>query len=200
MNKEILFENRIDFRKWLEQTDLKSDGVWLIFSKTKNIRTITANEALEEALCFGWIDGLIKSIDDEKYKKYFSPRKKGSKWSAKNKEIVEKLIKNDRIEKNGLLVIERSKKDGSWDSKNENKITEEECQIFESKIANSKEAIANYLKLPRSIRKQFVCLYFEPKKEDTRDKRLLGLIKLLESNIRPMEKYSMKGNFKYYEE
>lgn len=192
MSEEILFEERSDFRKWLEQAGLNSEGVWLIFSKTKNIKSITAGEALEEALCFGWIDGLIKSIDDEKYKKYFAPRRKGSTWSAKNKEIVARLIENNRIEKNGLSVIERSKKDGSWDSKDDNIITEEKFHIFESKIANNRKAVANYLKMPKSIRKQFAGLYFEPKSEDTRNKRLSELIQLLESNIKPMEKYSKK--------
>lgn len=190
MSKEIVFEKRSDFRKWLEQTDMNSEGVWLIFSKTKSITSITASEALEEALCFGWIDGLIKSIDDEKYKKYFAPRRKGSKWSAKNKEIIARLIKDNRVEKNGLLVIERSKKDGSWDSNDDNIITEEKYQMFESKIANNKEAAANYRKMPKSIRRQFAGLYFEPKKEDTRNKRLLELIDLLERNVKPMEKYS----------
>ena len=192
MSKEIVFEKRSDFRKWLEQTDMNSEGVWLIFSKTKSITSITASEALEEALCFGWIDGLIKSIDDEKYKKYFAPRRKGSKWSAKNKEIIARLIKDNRVEKNGLLVIERSKKDGSWDSNDDNIITEEKYQMFESKIANNKEAAANYRKMPKSIRRQFAGLYFEPKKEDTRNKRLLELIDLLERNVKPMEKYSKK--------
>ncbi len=192
MSKEIVFEKRSDFRKWLEQTDMNSEGVWLIFSKTKSITSITASEALEEALCFGWIDGLIKSIDDEKYKKYFAPRRKGSKWSAKNKEIIARLIKDNRVEKNGLLVIERSKKDGSWDSNDDNIITEEKYQMFESKIANNKEAAANYRKMPKSIRRQFAGLYFEPKKEDTRNKRLLELIDLLERNVKPMEKYLKK--------
>jgi len=192
MSKEILFECRSDFRKWLERTESDSEGVWLIFSKTKSIRSITANEALEEALCFGWIDGLIKSIDDDRYKKYFSPRRKGSKWSVKNKEIVARLIENNLMEQSGLLVIERSKKDGSWDSANDNTITEEKFQLFESKIANNKKAAANYHGMPVSVRKQFVGLYFEPKKEDTRNKRLLELIELLERNIKPMEKYSNK--------
>jgi uncharacterized protein YdeI (YjbR/CyaY-like superfamily) len=192
MSKEIVFEKRSDFRKWLEQTDMNSEGVWLIFSKTKSITSITASEALEEALCFGWIDGLIKSIDDEKYKKYFAPRRKGSRWSAKNKEIIARLIKDNRVEKNGLLVIERSKKDGSWDSNDDNIITEEKYQMFESKIANNKEAAANYRKMPKSIRRQFAGLYFEPKKEDTRNKRLLELIDLLERNVKPMEKYLKK--------
>jgi uncharacterized protein YdeI (YjbR/CyaY-like superfamily) len=192
MSKEIVFEKRSDFRKWLEQTDMNSEGVWLIFRKTKSITSITASEALEEALCFGWIDGLIKSIDDEKYKKYFAPRRKGSRWSAKNKEIIARLIKDNRVEKNGLLVIERSKKDGSWDSNDDNIITEEKYQMFESKIANNKEAAANYRKMPKSIRRQFAGLYFEPKKEDTRNKRLLELIDLLERNVKPMEKYLKK--------
>lgn len=192
MSKEILFKERSDFRKWLEQADLNSEGVWLIFSKTKSIKSITASEALEEALCFGWIDGLIKSIDDEKYKKYFAPRRKGSNWSAKNKEIIVKLIENNQMEKNGLLVIERSKNDGSWNSKNDNIITEEKFQIFESKIADNIKAFSNYHEMSKSIRKQFVSIYFEPKNEDTRNKRLLELIKLLENNIKPMDKYSKK--------
>lgn len=192
MSKEILFKERSDFRKWLEQVDLNSEGVWLIFSKTKSIKTITANEALEEALCFGWIDGIIKGIDDEKYKKYFAPRRKGSNWSEKNKGIVAKLIENNLMEKDGLFVIERAKNDGSWNSKGDNIITEEKIQIFELKIANNKKAIGNYHKMSKSIRKQFVSLYFEPKNEKTRNKRLLELIRLLESNIKPMDKYSKK--------
>ncbi|MBN1500490.1 MAG: YdeI/OmpD-associated family protein [Spirochaetes bacterium] len=192
MSNEISFKERRDFRKWLEQADLNSEGVWLIFSKTDKIKSITANEALEEALCFGWIDGLIKRIDDEKYKKYFSPRIKGSSWSARNKKIVSKLMENNQISKNGLLVIERSKKDGSWDSNDDNRLSEEKFQMFESKIVKNKEAAANYFKMAKSVRKQFAGLYFEPKNEDTRNKRLLELIDLLERNIKPMDKYSKK--------
>ena len=186
-------KSRAEWRKWLEQNHARTEGIWLVsYKKATGKPRFDYGESVEEALCFGWIDGLIKSIDDEKYKKYFAPRRKGSKWSAKNKEIIARLIKDNQVEKNGLLVIERSKKVGSWDSNDDNTITEEKIQMFESKIANNKEAAANYRKMPKSIRRQFAGLYFEPKKEDTRNKRLLELIDLLERNVKPMEKYSKK--------
>ena len=88
---ELLFATREDFRIWLCENATTSDGVWLIFGKVKTIVTLNANEALEEALCFGWIDGQMKSLDDTKYRKYFACRREKSPWSDKNKKIVETL-------------------------------------------------------------------------------------------------------------
>lgn len=73
------FSNREDFRKWLDDNCLSSAGVWLLFGKAGGPKTIKAGEALEEALCFGWIDGQMASIDDKTYKKYFSLRRASSK-------------------------------------------------------------------------------------------------------------------------
>ena len=74
--EQILFETRTDFRNWLKDNCLTSSGIWLVFSKHESIKTLKASEALEEALCFGWIDGQIQSIDEAKYLKYFSSRRK----------------------------------------------------------------------------------------------------------------------------
>lgn len=191
MAEEIYFKSREEFRKWLSAMDLESKGVWIIFEKNKEIK-FTANDALEEALCFGWIDGLIKKIDENTYKKYFSPRKKGSSWSDKNKEIINKLIENNKISSNGLLVIERAKKDGSWELKDERNLSTVKYEIFENVIKVNSRAYENYKKMPQSIKKQFVGLYNEPKKEETRVKKLKELIDLLEKNIKPMDKYVKK--------
>jgi len=188
MSEEISFKNRQEFRKWLSTMDLNSKGVWIIFSKNNGDK-LTANDALEEALSFGWIDGLIKKIDDETYKKYFCPRKKGSKWSEKNKKIIENLINKGKITKNGLLVIQRAKEDGSWKIEDQKNISEDKYKIFESKICENNKAYENFIKMPPSIKKQFVGLYNEAKKEETREKRLKELVYLLENNIRPMDKY-----------
>ena len=88
METELIFATREDFQEWLKNYGQTNEGIWLLFGKTKTLKTLSAEEALEEALCFGWIDGLINSIDEHKYKKYFSKRRKGSKWSEKNKKIV----------------------------------------------------------------------------------------------------------------
>ena len=84
MNDIMQFSNREDFRKWLNDHCQSSDGIWLLFGKSGGPKTLKAGEALEEALCFGWIDGQMQSIDDKTYQKYFSMRRKKSKCSEKN--------------------------------------------------------------------------------------------------------------------
>ncbi len=83
MSDILEFSGREEFRKWLSEHCLSTDGVWLLFGKAGGPKTIKAPEALEEALCFGWIDGQMKSIDDKTYIKYFSMRREKSKWSEK---------------------------------------------------------------------------------------------------------------------
>ncbi len=82
---ELIFENRAAFRLWLSENAASSGGVWLVFGKTKALKTLTAAEALEEALCYGWIDGQMSSIDETSYRKYFAPRRAKSVWSEKTR-------------------------------------------------------------------------------------------------------------------
>jgi uncharacterized protein YdeI (YjbR/CyaY-like superfamily) len=85
---ELEFKDRKEFRKWLKKNVETSPGIWIRFIKDKSKTSITADEALNEALCFGWIDGQMKSEGDKSYIKYFAPRTKNSKWSEKNKKTV----------------------------------------------------------------------------------------------------------------
>lgn len=85
MNNTLQFTNRTKFRNWLDENCQSSAGIWLIFGKKGGPKTLTATEALEEALYFGWIDGQMQSIDDKTYQKYFAPRREKSRWSEKNK-------------------------------------------------------------------------------------------------------------------
>ena len=89
--EHLQFDSRAEFRKWLEDNCASSEGIWLLFGKTGGPKTIKAAEALEEALCFGWIDGQMQSIDTAKYKKYFARRTANSKWSDKNKKLVAEI-------------------------------------------------------------------------------------------------------------
>jgi uncharacterized protein YdeI (YjbR/CyaY-like superfamily) len=82
---EKKFKNREEFRKWLTENALSDNGIWLVFDKQKKSTTLSAVEALEEALCFGWIDGQMESIDEKHYKKYFKQRRRDSNWSEKIK-------------------------------------------------------------------------------------------------------------------
>ncbi len=185
MTEEYIFRTRQDFRDWLSLNSSRQ-GIWLIFGKDKLLLTFSAAEALEEALCFGWIDGLMKKIDESTYKKYFSPRRKGSKWSEKNKKLVDKLINNQLMTARGLDIIERAKKDGSWNIVHDREISDDKYHEFEKLIQVSKTAFDNFTKMPKSTKQQFVGLYFEAKKEETRVLRLAKLIDLLEKNKKPM--------------
>ena len=98
MSDIMEFANREAFRKWLSEHCQSNDGIWLLFGKSGGPKTIKAGEALEEALCFGWIDGQMQSIDDKTYKKYFSMRREKSKWSEKNKALTKSL------EERGLMT------------------------------------------------------------------------------------------------
>jgi len=186
MDKELSFDTREDFRDWLTIEGKTSGGVWILFGKNKSFETLSAEEALEEALCFGWIDGLINSIDESKYKKYFSPRTKNSKWSDKNKKLVEKLILEKKMTEPGLLAVEQAKKNGQWHKIHDKSLSETQFIEFESKLKINDLAYANYCAMSPSAKKQFVGFYFEAKQEETRQNRLEKIIGRLVQNKKLM--------------
>jgi uncharacterized protein YdeI (YjbR/CyaY-like superfamily) len=181
----LMFQTRKDFRDWLAFNS-SHPGIWLILGKDGSVVTLTAAEAHEEALCFGWIDGLIERIDEVTYRKYFSPRRKGSRWSERNKALVAKLIDDQVMTPKGLEVIERSRQDGSWDIVQDRSLPVERYAEFERLIEKSPKALENFRKMSKSTQQQFVGLYSDAKREATRVKRLAHLIDLLEQNRKPM--------------
>lgn len=107
---ELLFSTRDEFRTWLKENAETSEGVWLVFGKTKKVATLSANDALEEALCFGWIDGQMQSCGDTKYRKYFSKRRINSVWSEKNKKTAEALHNKGMMTELGERAMEEVKR------------------------------------------------------------------------------------------
>jgi uncharacterized protein YdeI (YjbR/CyaY-like superfamily) len=182
MEKRIPFRNREEFREWLKQNHNKSDGFWLVYSKVKGEQTIRYEESLEEALCFGWIDNIIKSIDERTYMRRFTPRRKNSIWSEKNKGIAQRLIKEGRMTEWGFKAIEEGKRAGKWDSSNHFELTDAKIKEFEAFIQPFEKAYQNYLGMSLSHRKQYFIYYFEAKKEETRASRLRKIVEMLEMN------------------
>lgn len=187
MEEQLLFADREKFRQWLLKHHSDNKGIWLVFGKTVKIKSLKADEALEEALCFGWIDGLIKSVDEEKYVKKFTPRRKGSNWSARNKKIVESLIKNGKMTEQGLKAIKEAKKGGTWDLPEREPILDEHVEKLIKDINGAEPALSNYLKMPLSVRKVYAAFYHDAKKEETRIRRLQNIIERLNLNKKPME-------------
>jgi uncharacterized protein YdeI (YjbR/CyaY-like superfamily) len=184
--EQLTFRDRQVFRAWLTQHHARPDGLWLVFGKKQALETLTAEEALEEALCFGWIDGLVKRIDETRYIKYFSPRRKRSNWSEKNKATAAKLIRCGRMAAPGLQAVQRAKQGGTWETSQTPAVTAEQVEMFARVIRPFAKAAENYQKIPRSLKKQFAGMYFAAKQETTRQRRLQKLIGLLEQNRRPI--------------
>ncbi|MHC0064762.1 YdeI/OmpD-associated family protein [Nostoc sp. UIC 10890] len=109
--------SREEWRKWLDTNHRTCFGVWLIYYKVKSGKpSVRYSEAVKEALCFGWIDSKVKSLDEESYMQIFTPRKPKSVWSKLNKQYIEELIEQGLISTVGLEKIEAAKQDGSWNS------------------------------------------------------------------------------------
>ena len=183
---ELLFSTRKNFHAWLRENALTSDGVWLVFGKTKDLMTLTANDALEEALCFGWIDGQMKSIDNTKYIKYFARRRDKSKWSEKNKKIAEELRKKKLMDKSGEKAIEMAIKNGTWNVPKHEPITPGQIKAFTKKIKEISPAYENFLRMPPSVQSTYTRRYLSFKTEEARQKDFEKIADRLNKNLGPM--------------
>ena len=186
MTEYLLFTSRDEFRNWLQENCLTSGGVWLLFGKPGGSKTVTAHEALEEALCFGWIDGQMQSIDDKTYIKYFSMRRKKSKWSDKNKALTETLEKKGIMTDYGRAKIREAQQNGQWDAPNSLTVTDEQIAILSGLLRDHELACTNFQAMSPSVKKTYTRAYLDAKTDAGRDKRLLWIIERLKKNLKPM--------------
>ena len=186
MNDTMEFANREEFREWLQENCLSGDGIWILFGKAGGPKTIKAGEALEEALCFGWIDGQMKSIDDKTYKKYFSMRRDKSKWSEKNKALTEKLEEQGLMTDFGRKKIEEAKKNGQWDAPKPGAVTEEQIASLSVLLEKYEPACTNFHATSLSVKKTYTRAYFDAKTDAGREKRIAWMVDRLNKNLKPM--------------
>jgi uncharacterized protein YdeI (YjbR/CyaY-like superfamily) len=183
---ELIFSTRNDFRIWLSEHAETCEGVWLVFGKTKALVTLTATDALEEALCFGWIDGQMKSIDETKYIKYFARRRDKSVWSDKNKKIVECLRAKKLMTELGEKAVEAAIKNGEWNAAKQNMISGEQVEAFAEKLLGRSPARENFLNMPPSVQRTYTKRYLSFKSEESREKDFLKIVERLNKNLKPM--------------
>lgn len=186
MSDILEFAGREEFRAWLDVHCLSSTGVWLLFGKPGGPKTITAGEALEEALCFGWIDGQMQSIDDKTYKKYFSMRREKSKWSAKNRALAEALEAQGRMTDPGRAKIEEAKRNGQWDTPAPPAVTEEQIARISALLEGREPACTNFRAMPLSVKKTYTRAYLDARTEAGRERRIAWMVDRLNRNLKPM--------------
>lgn len=186
MSEIIEFSSRAQFRNWLGEHSQSNAGIWLLFGKQGGPKTIKAGEALEEALCFGWIDGQMQSLDDKSYKKYFAPRRENSKWSEKNKALAEKLEQQGVMTEQGRKKMEEARKNGQWNAPKAPLITEEQIEAVSALLKAHEPAYTNFVTMSLSVKKTYTRAYLDAKTDVGRQKRLAWMIERLNKNLKPM--------------
>lgn len=186
MSDILEFATREDFRKWLYDNCLSNDGVWLLFGKAGGPRTLKAEEALEEALCFGWIDGQMQSLDDKSYRKYFSLRRNKSKWSEKNKKLAKSLEERGLMTDYGRKKIEEAQKNGQWDAPKPAAVTEEQVAQLTALLESYEPACTNFKAMSLSVKKTYTKAYLDAKTDAGREKRFAWMVDRLNKNLKPM--------------
>jgi uncharacterized protein YdeI (YjbR/CyaY-like superfamily) len=175
------FESKKKWVDWLAKQHEKSAGVWIkIAKKETGIPTVTYAEALDVALCYGWIDGQKKGVDDKYFAQKFTPRSPKSIWSKINTEKVERLIANGEMKPAGLKAIEAAKKDGRWDAAYESQKSISVPEDFLSALGKNKKAKAFFDTLNSANRYSFLFRLQTAKKAETRAKRVRQFVVMLE--------------------
>jgi uncharacterized protein YdeI (YjbR/CyaY-like superfamily) len=176
-----------DWRKWLELNHYKKEAVWLIFYKKKSpSHNLSWSDSVDEALCFGWIDSVKKTIDKEKYRQYFSKRKANSTWSKINKDKVDYLASENLMKEAGVKTIEIAKKNGSWSMLDEVDALEipEVLKIeFDKRVGS----LDYYKSLSNSAKKILLAWVILAKRTETRQKRSVEIAENASEKLKPKQ-------------
>jgi len=183
MKKLLYVDNRKDWRKWLDKNNSSENEIWLVYYKKNSGKDrIPYNDAVEEALCFGWIDSIIWRIDDEKFAQKFTPRNDKSRWSESNKKRVERLIAQNKMTETGMRKIKIAKETGKWDEIINFPDIHDLHPDFQKELDQNPRAKENFNRYAPSYKKQFIGWIAAAKKKKTRNRRIWEVIDLLEKN------------------
>lgn len=181
--KKLFFKDRKEWRKWLQKNHAMEKEVWLLFYKKHTHKpTLPYSDAVEEALCFGWIDSTLKRIDDEKHVQRFTPRRRNSIWSKSNVKRVNEMIKAGKMTEMGLLKFKQMKEE---EKKGKNvRPTEKKYRLPKDlkKLLLKEKVYDNFQSFAPSHRQQYLWWLSDAKKEETKQKRTRQLILEIKAN------------------
>ena len=180
--KQLRVQSIQEWRKWLEKHHRKETGIWLIFRKKgKDPVPFDYPMALDEALCYGWIDSLVRTLDEKEYMRKFTPRKASSYWSELNKKKVAMLLEEGRMKPAGMEVVAAAKENGMWDKKVPiPEINDGIPGALLHAFGEHPEARDSYFKMNRSHQREFNIWINMAKRSETLQKRVEESIRLLE--------------------
>ena len=182
-------KTRGDWRKWLKKNHSTSPGIWMIYYKRETgKRKFNMADAVEEALCFGWIDSIAKKLDSERTMQKFTPRKPKSVWSKINKQRIEKLIEQKLMTPAGMIKIEEARKNGSWDTLNSSDFHAENNSLpgeLLKAFSKSKKSLENFKAFPPGYRKRFLFWIDSAKTPETKAARIKQTLLMAAANKKP---------------
>jgi uncharacterized protein YdeI (YjbR/CyaY-like superfamily) len=180
------FRSAAEWRRWLKKNHNRSEGEWVYMYKKGAERTgLRYPEALEEALCFGWIDGQLKAVDEDRYRQRWTPRRKGSNWSEVNKRKVSQLVADGRMAGPGMAEVHAAKRDGRWQTQPARRMEESIPAELLSALKADPKAMANFRSFAASYRRMYCGWVAEAKTDATRRKRAEAVVRRSRENRKP---------------
>jgi uncharacterized protein YdeI (YjbR/CyaY-like superfamily) len=171
------FSNREQWRMWLEVHHTTETEAWLVLYKKKyQDQGLTLDEAIEEALCFGWIDGTLRSMDEKRYALRYTPRRQNSIWSMSNIQRVETLVAEGKMTEAGQVKITDAKENGQWAAAIRREQVEIIPKALERSLRRKKGGLAAYRGLPKSRKKQYIFWLQSAKREETKNRRIQKIV------------------------
>ena len=176
----VAFETSADWAAWLAEHHAETDGVWIKLAKAgRDIVSVSYAEAIDVALCYGWIDGQKRKLDDDHWLQGFTPRRARSRWSRINRQKAEDLIAAGRMERAGLREVDRAKADGRWQAAYDSARTASVPADLQAALAANPAAAACFADLDGANRYAILYRLQEAKKPDTRARRLTAFVEML---------------------
>jgi uncharacterized protein YdeI (YjbR/CyaY-like superfamily) len=183
---QLHFLNRTFWRQWLQKNHSTSKGIWMVYyKKGTSVKSISYDDSVEEALCFGWIDSIIKKIDEEKYVRKFTPRTNTTKWSDLNIKRIQKLIKEGRMNEAGLKKVDYRIIENIENRNKENPENKKPFvlpRFITDFFKDHPPALENFKQLAPTYQKHYVLWITNAKQDATIHKRLLESVSLLKEN------------------
>ena len=184
--QDLNFETREEWRDWLQKNHLKANEAWVILYKKNSEKPgLRYLEALEEAICFGWIDSRMNRVDRDRFRQRFSPRRENSIWSKSNKELAIRLAREGKMTKAGYRAIEEGKRSGKWQGAYTSKSTPETPEELKKALQESPKAPSNFQAFPNSSKLIYIHWIQSAKKTETRAKRIKQVVERASNNIKP---------------
>jgi uncharacterized protein YdeI (YjbR/CyaY-like superfamily) len=178
------FRTREQWRRWLEENHDKSQGEWVYMYKKAAKAGLRYKEALDEALCFGWIDGQIKAVDKDKFRQRWTPRRKGGTWSDGNKRRVRELALAGCMAEPGKAAVRAAKKTGAWNLLSQRSVGATPPDLARA-LKAAPRASANFERFPRSARVGYVWWVVSAKRPETRRRRVEAVVRRAHENRKP---------------